>query len=189
MKKYSDLVAIDAKVSISKRLIEESKGALSLAQIREILDWHWDGGGAFGPEKGSGYGDLDLSCLEYFRIDIVDARRFGEEIQLEDLEISHSWAGEKIIREHGFIILGDFHFGIKSRYEYYDNGNLSSSSYDKRPGNFSLDQIQIALINQEIDDHLNNHHFGDYWNLYVYIPSQDLIDPETYELGKKLGFL
>lgn len=187
---YSDLKIVDKKVDLAKELLEESGARLSMEQIQEILNWSFTGGKIAGlKEQDESFGDFDLTDVSV-SVKVAEAREFAQALRLKDWEMSHSWAGDDVTREWGFLVAGDAVFGQSYSYSYSNNGNLESDEQNNVDGNFDLNKVQVVLVNRENHDHFNgNHQDEDFWTLYVYIPGGKLIDDEAYELGQRLGFL
>jgi hypothetical protein len=180
MTTYSKLKTVDAKAQLVKDLIQASQSRLSHRLIQAILGWeHTYSGG----EK------LDVSDVSP-GIKILSAREFGDALRLQDYRMTHSWAGDDEQKEYGFLVAGNAEFGLAKNHSYYDNGNYAGGEEKVEDGNFDLAQVQVVLINQEVSDHYNNRcRDEDNWYLCIYLPESQLLDEETYELGRRFGFL
>jgi hypothetical protein len=180
MTTYAKLKTVDTKAQLVKNLIQVSQSRLNHGLIQAILGWE---------DTYAGGEKLDVSDVDP-EIKILSAREFGEALRLQDYKMSHSWAGDKKRKEYGFLIVGNAEFGLAKNHSCYNNGNYSGGEEKVEDSNFELAKVQVVLINQEVSDHYNNRCSDEnIWYLYIYLPESQLLDEETYELGRRFGFL
>lgn len=181
MATYTELKAVDTKAALVKQLIQATSARLSHEVIQSVLNWVSES------DEFEGFGLASISDLD---IKVLGARDFGNALRLQDYKMEHSWAGDDKTKEFGFLVFGDAKFGLAKNHSYYNNGNYAGGDESVIDGDFSIDQIQMVLVNQIISDHFNNNCIDENnWKLLIYIPEENLLDAETYELGRRFGFL
>ncbi len=126
---------------------------------------------------------LDLE--ENYSIEVViDWKEFQNMLTLTDDEFSHSWAGERSVKEEGRLLLTDgspedFLFGLDYSRQYSENGDYRSPNTEYQLPRFEIDKRHVVQLSKEVHDHFNGNHIDSVVNsvvFYLPVPDTDILD-------------
>lgn len=86
---------------------------------------------------------------------------------------SHSWAGSRKAITETDVLIGDYKPGIDDIYEYSENGDTREPEESHEMSDFSINQIQVAVVMESNTDHFNGNNIDEHSeSVQIYIPEE-----------------
>ena len=85
----------------------------------------------------------------------------------------HSWAGSRKDITETDVLIGDYKPGIDDIYEYSENGNTSEPQESHEMSDFSINQVQVAVVMESTIDDFNGNNIDEYnESVQIYLPEE-----------------
>ena len=85
----------------------------------------------------------------------------------------HSWAGSRKDITETDVLIGDYKPGIDDIYEYSENGNTSEPQESHEMSDFSINQVQVAVVMKSTIDDFNGNNIDEYnESVQIYLPEE-----------------
>ena len=85
----------------------------------------------------------------------------------------HSWAGSSKDITETDVLIGDYKPGIDDIYEYSENGNTSKPQESHEMSDFSINQVQVAVVMESTIDDFNGNNIDEYnESVQIYLPEE-----------------
>ena len=85
----------------------------------------------------------------------------------------HSWAGSVENTTETDVLIGDYKPGIDDIHDYSENGNTSSPQESHEMSDFSINQVQVAVVMESTIDDFNGNDIDEYSeSVQIYLPEE-----------------
>jgi len=180
--RYADLTRTERKAKFIRSLIHTG---LNKSQLEIIANWRWQIGYKY---KDGWAWDHDL-IDNMMTIHIHDhARSFANAATLDDIAITHSWAGERTEIQYGNWIIGDetTEFGSHVDKAHSENGSMGTPETNDEEPEFDTEMTQVIVVKTVKHDSLSDQNatfHNETWDLHIFLgKGNPPVDPELQSI-------
>lgn len=180
--RYADITATERKAKFIQALIGKAQG-LTKSELEKIANHRWQ----LGYKYKDGLAE-DFDLVENMMAIIVhqDARSFSKAATLDNVGVTHSWAGKNTSDQFGNWIIGDGAFGTHVDLSHSQNGSMGTPETEDTSPDFDVNSTQVIALKTVNHDSLSDQnatYHSEEWELHIFLgKGRPPVDPELEKI-------